>query len=260
MSEPAILVKKAENICTLTLNRPTIMNAFDLEMNDEMQDAFARIAKEKNIRVVILKGAGKDFSSGADMRLLDEVHSKKERIEGMRRLGKLVRTMRELPQPIVAMVKGVAYGVGINFMLACDFVVAEHNARLCQVFINIGAVMDGGGTYFLPRLVGLVKARELAMLGEEISGKTAASMGLIYTSVSGRRLDKEVHSLAGKLAKLPPAAMALIKGGLETSFDMDLKEALKWEEKNQAVMLGTSEHKDAVLRFLKSRGKNRKEA
>jgi 2-(1,2-epoxy-1,2-dihydrophenyl)acetyl-CoA isomerase len=253
MSEPVVLIDKAKRICTLTLNRPHIMNAFDLKMSDEMQDAFDRISKDKHIQAVILQGAGNHFSSGADMRLLDKIHTKKERVDGMRDLGKLIRTMRELPQPIIARVKGVAYGVGINIALACDFVVAAHTARLCQVFINIGAVMDGGGTYFLPRLVGMVKAKELALLGDEFDGKTAASMGLIYKTVPARRLDKEVNALAKKLVNLPPSAMGSIKKGLEQSFDMNLKDVLKWEETNQTVMLGTKEHKQAVRRFLKSR-------
>jgi 2-(1,2-epoxy-1,2-dihydrophenyl)acetyl-CoA isomerase len=234
------------------------MNAFNLEMNIELQDAFNQIAEDKSVRVVILQGAGKNFSSGADMRLLNMKLSTEERLYGMKRLGKLIRTMRELPQPIIAKVKGVAYGVGINFMLACDFVVATHKARLCQVFINIGVIMDGGGTYFLPRLVGFARARELAMLGEEFDGKTAESMGLIYKSVPERKLDKEVENLAKKLTKLPTAAMSLIKEGLEGSFDMDLKEVLEWEASHQAIMLQSSDLQEAVRRFLKSRGKKKK--
>ncbi|MCP4667731.1 MAG: 2-(1,2-epoxy-1,2-dihydrophenyl)acetyl-CoA isomerase, partial [Deltaproteobacteria bacterium] len=152
-------------------------------------------------------------------------------------------------------VRGVAYGLGANIALAGDFVVASLDARFCEVFVNIGVILDGGGTYFLPRLVGLARAKELALLGEEISGKSAADMGLIYKSVPEEDLDRETEALAKKLAQKSPSAMALIKEGLEGSFDMSLKEALEWEAAHQAIMLQTREHKEAVESFLGSRGK-----
>jgi 2-(1,2-epoxy-1,2-dihydrophenyl)acetyl-CoA isomerase len=173
----------------------------------------------------------------------------------MKGVSRFIRTLRELPQPIICKLRGVAYGVGSNTALAGDFVVAAHDARLCEVFVNIGVIMDGGGTYFLPRLVGLAKAREIALLGGEVDGKTGASIGLFYKSVPDEDLDREVDELAQKLAQKSPKALALIKEGLEGSLDMTLDAVLEWEASHQAIMLQTEEHKEAVRQFLGSKGK-----
>jgi 2-(1,2-epoxy-1,2-dihydrophenyl)acetyl-CoA isomerase len=149
----------------------------------------------------------------------------------------------------------VAYGVGLNTALAGDFVLTSHDARLSEVFVNIGALLDGGGTYFLPRLVGLAKARELALLGEEIDGKTAASIGLVYKSVPDKKLEAETDILSRKLLSKPSTTMALIKRGLEGSLDMTLDQVLAWEAAHQSIMLKTTELKGAVHQFLKLRGK-----
>lgn len=255
MENEVLIVEKSDGICTLTMNRPRVLNAFDENLSPGLQAAFDQIGSEEEIRVVILTGAGRNFSSGADMKRLHKETGAPEWFKGMKRLGKLIRTMRELPQPIICKVRGAAYGVGINIALAGDFVVAAHDARFCEVFINIGVIMDGGGTYFLPRLVGLVKAREIALLGDEISGKKAASIGLIYKSVAGEKLDREVDSLAGILSEKSSSAMALIKEGLEKSFDMSLAEVMDWEAAHQSIMLQSSEHKEKVRQFLISRGK-----
>jgi 2-(1,2-epoxy-1,2-dihydrophenyl)acetyl-CoA isomerase len=242
-------------ICTLTINRPGIMNAFNGAMGGGLLSAFETIASTPEIRVVVLQGGGAHFCSGADMHLLHQGADPPQRLEMMKRLSRLIISMRELPQPIICKVRGVAYGVGLNLALAGDFVIAAHDARLCQVFVHIGVIMDGGGHYFLPRLVGLAKARELAMLGEEISGQTAASVGLIYRTVPAKDLDGETEALTRKLALKSPAALALIKAGIEGSLDMTLREVLEWEAPHQSIMLQTREHKEAVLAFLKLRGK-----
>jgi 2-(1,2-epoxy-1,2-dihydrophenyl)acetyl-CoA isomerase len=149
--------------------------------------------------------------------------------------------------------KGVAVGGGANLALAGDFVIAADDARFCEIFVNIGLIMDYGGTYFLPRLVGLAKARELAMLGNEIDGKTAAAIGLVYKSVPEEEIDKEAAALAATLAQKPPLTLRLIKEGLEKSFDMSLKEVLDWEAAHQSITLQTPEHKEIVKLFLDSK-------
>jgi len=250
-----LIIEKKSGVCTITMNRPRVLNAFDENLSPGLQAAFDQIGSDDEIRVVVLTGAGRNFSSGADMKRLHVETSASEWLKGMKRLGRLIRTMRELPQPIICKVRGVAYGVGINTALAGDFVVAAHDARFCEVFVNIGVIMDGGGTYFLPRLVGMVKAREIALLGDEIDGEKAASIGLIYKSVADEGLDEEVDSLAGILAQKSSSAMALIKEGLEKSFDMSLAEAMDWEAAHQTIMLQSSDHKEKVRQFLISRGK-----
>lgn len=257
MQEKTVLIQKKKRVCTLIMNRPRVMNAINMEIILGLQDAFCQIASDKNIRVVVLEGAGGNFSSGADLYYIRKLQGAPEWLEVMKHTGKLIRTMRELPQPIICKVRGVAVGGGANFALAGDFVLASNNARFCEVFINIGFIIDCGGTYFLPRLVGMVRARELAFLGETVDGKTAHSIGLIYKSVPDENLDQEVDSLARILSQKSIAAVALIKEGLEKSLDMSLSEVLEWESSHQAVVAQTSENKEALRKFFKSKGKRR---
>jgi 2-(1,2-epoxy-1,2-dihydrophenyl)acetyl-CoA isomerase len=258
MSEKTVLISKDDKICTLTLNRPKVMNALNQDVSRELMAAFEQIGSDDTIHVIILQGAGGNFSTGADFSLFDENHSVTEWLEGMRFLSRLVCKIREIPQPVIAKLNGAAYGGGSNLALAADFVIAAHDARFCENFVHIGTILDTGGTYFLPRLVGLVKAREMAFLGEEITGEIAASMGLIYKSVLNDELDNEVMTLAQKLAQKPLTALALIKQGLETSFDNSLKEVMDWEAAHQAIMLQSPEHKAIVQMFLDLK-KQRKE-
>lgn len=255
MLSNVLLRQKHDGIYNLKMNRPRFMNAIIPDMIQQLQEVLGELSSDRETRVVILEGAEGNFSAGADMSLLKEEIGALDRFKAMKYLGRLIRSMRELPQPIVCKVRGVAYGGGANLALAGDFVLASHSARFCEVFVNIGVILDGGGHYFLPRLVGLAKARELAFLEEEIDGKTAASIGLIYKSVPDEDLDHEVDTLANKLSKKSFPAMALIKEGLEGSLGMSLEEILEWEASHQAVMLQTSEHKQAVRLFLESRKK-----
>ena len=238
-------------VCTLTLNRPEVMNALNPNVILELIDALRKVETNKEIKVVVLQGAGGNFSSGADRALFLEDHSSPEWLEGMRHFARMVRKLREIPQPIVTRVEGVAMGAGSNLALAGDFVIAAHNMRFRENFVHIGVILDSGGTYFLPRLVGMVKARELAFLGEEIDGITAVSMGLIYKSVPAEKLDREIELLTNTLAQKSLSSLSLIKGGLEESFNKNLKEILEWEAAHQAIMLRTKEHRQ-IVQFLRT--------
>jgi 2-(1,2-epoxy-1,2-dihydrophenyl)acetyl-CoA isomerase len=257
MPTQPVLVQKKDKVATLTLNRPEVMNAMSNDMIVGLRDAVKDLAADESVNVVVLKGAGDHFCSGADLSLFSESIPPDEWLVAMKGVGKIVRTLREMPQPVIAMLKGVAVGGGANLALAGDFVIAADNARFCEIFVNIGLILDYGGTYFLPRLVGLTKARELAMLGNEIDGKTAASIGLVYKSVPEDEIEKEVAALATTLAQKPPLALRLIKEGLEKSFDMSLKQVLDWEAAHQSIALQTPEHKEIVKLFLASK-KNKK--
>jgi enoyl-CoA hydratase/carnithine racemase len=251
-----LIIDKNDKIASIILNRPAVMNAMSKEMILGLQDAVFEVASDDNIRVLLLKGAGDHFCSGADFKLFSEDKASYEWITAMKGVGRIVRTLREMPQPVVTMLQGVAVGGGANLALAGDFVVAAENARFCEIFINIGAVLDYGGHYFLPRLVGQVRARELAMLGDEIDGRRAASIGLIYKSVPPEALETEVENLANTLAQKPPLALRLIKEGLEKSFDRSLEETLSWEAAHQSIALQTPEHKEIVKMFLEAKGKD----
>ena len=255
MASEHLIVEKKDKIASIILNRPNVMNAMSKEMIMGLRDVMHEIAVDEGIQVLIVKGAGDHFCSGADLNLFSENTSSYEWITAMKGVGQIVKTMREMPQPVIAMLKGVAVGGGANLALAADFIVAAENARFCEIFINIGAVMDYGGHYFLPRLVGLAKARELAMLGNEIDGKTAAAIGLVYKSVPEEALEKEVADLATALSQKPPLALRLIKEGLEKSFDLSLQEMLDLEAAHQSIALQTPEHKAIVKMFLEAKQK-----
>ena len=254
MTEKTVLLEKNDKICTLVLNRPDKMNAMNNEMLQSLWEAVDQIAADHKTHVVILKGAGDNFSSGADMALLSQEISSHEWLQGMKRVSEIVRKLREMPQPIVCQLRGVAYGAGANLALTGDFVIATETARFCEIFIHVGVILDFGGTYHLPRLVGLAKARELALLGNEIDGKNAAAIGLIHKSVSEENLEQEVEAIAANLAQKPLAALALIKKGLNESFNKSLEEVLEWEAAHQSVMFQTPEHKEIVNMFIASKG------
>jgi enoyl-CoA hydratase/carnithine racemase len=256
MSSKHLTIEKNDKVASIILNRPQKMNAMSKEMILGLRDAVLEIGSDEGIRVLIIKGAGDHFCSGADLNLFTDNTASYEWITAMKEVGQIVKAIREMPQPVITMLKGVAMGGGANLALAADFVVAAENARFCEIFVNIGAIMDYGGHYFLPRLVGLTKARELAMLGDEIDGSTAASIGLIYKSVPQEELEKETAKLAATLAQKPPLALRLIKEGLEKSFDMSLKDVLDWEAAHQSIALQTPEHKEIIKMFMDAKGKD----
>jgi 2-(1,2-epoxy-1,2-dihydrophenyl)acetyl-CoA isomerase len=251
--ERTVTLDVKDRIAAITLNRPRIMNAFNQQMIRELQDILDHIQANTEINVVILEGAGGNFSSGADLSARSQSLSAADLHNFMKSFGKWIQTIRELRQPVITKVRGLAVGGGANLALSGDFVVAAYQARFLQVFIHIGLIPDCGGTYFLPRLVGLAKARELAMLGEEINGEDAASIGLIYKACSDENLDHEVISLARKISEKSPVAMSLIKRGLDKSLDMSLDEVLAWEASKQTEMLQSAEHQRYLEWFLKAR-------
>lgn len=250
-----VLVSRDGAIARVTLNRPDALNALTRDVFQTLQRTFAALAEDTTARVVIVAGAGGNFCAGADMSLFLSGEGADDSLAMMLQVKRLVEAIRAMPQPLVCKLEGVAYGGGANLALACDIVAAAEDARICEAFSNIGLNLDFGGTYALPRLVGLNRARALALLGDEIDGRAAAAMGLVHTAVATDALEATVMALAGRLAKKSPAALTAIKRGLERSFDMDLAEALDWEAQRQAELLQTPEIKAAAQRFLESRGK-----
>jgi len=250
------LIRKKNGIGNVTINRPHVMNAVTIELMSTLIDAFEEIASDENIRVIVLEGEGENFSTGADMALLQRDIDSSQWLEWMEDpIGKLILTMRTIPQPVICKVRGNVIGYGVGLALAGDFVVASHDTRFREVFVNLGVTLDGGASYFLPRLVGMAKAKEIALLGEVIDGRTAASIGLIYKSVPEEELDHVVESLAGVLSKKSIKSMSTIKKNLEKSVNMTLEEALAWEAFHQAILLTGNELKESVNRFSNSHKK-----
>jgi 2-(1,2-epoxy-1,2-dihydrophenyl)acetyl-CoA isomerase len=248
MTYQFIVFEVEGGVARVTLNRPDVLNSIHTAMSGELQDALARAGREPGIRALLLTGAGRAFCAGQD---LDEVrpvaaHARKA-------YTPLVRGLRELEKPVVCAVNGVAAGAGANLALACDLVLAAEEASFVQAFARIGLVPDTGGSFFLPRLVGLARAAALTMLGEKISARQAAEIGLIYRSCPAATLLDEASQLAAHLATQPTLGLGLTKRLLNASLVNDLDAQLDLEAELQGVAGRSADYAEGVAAFLAKR-------
>ncbi len=247
-----LLVDRSGGIVTITLNRPEKKNALNAPMWNELLAEFRAIAESGNDRVVVVTGAGGAFCSGADLTgggPQDERHQ----WYAMRHVGDVALALARIPQPTIAKVGGVAAGAGLNLALGCDLIVASDEARFSEIFAKRGLSVDFGGTWLLPRLIGLHRAKELALFGDIISAKEAADFGLVNRVVPAADLDRFVDDWAAKLAAGPPIALAQTKRMLNNSFEVTLEQALEDEGWSQTVNFGTQDTNEAVTAFVEKR-------
>lgn len=247
-------------VCVLTLNRPDCLNALTVEVANDFLAAVAE-ALNQHARAIVITGAGRAFSAGGDLREMQAIASREGRLEAffdepLRRLHEAILLIRQAPVPFIAAVNGVASGAGCNFALACDLVIAAESARFNQAFIKIGLVPDCGGTFMLPRLVGLKKAAELMFTGDLISAQNALEMGMINSVVPDKELMQHVLALADRLANSPTAAIAQIKKLLEASAINHYGTQLDLERKAQIESGQTKDFKEGVAAFLERRPPN----
>lgn len=242
------------NILTITLDRPNKLNSFVESMAEELQDALTDASRNEEIRCVLLTGNGKAFCVGQD---LPEVVDKGEDYE----LGKTVRgsynpiinAIRQLDKPVVCAVNGTAAGAGANIAFSCDIVLASNDAIFVQSFSKIGLVPDSGGTFFLPRLVGLQRANAMYFLDEKVSPEKAEEIGLIYKAVDSDSLMDQAESICQKLAKMPTKGFALYKEAINKSLSNDLDEQLELEADLQTEAGNTHDYHEGVQAFLEKR-------
>src|ERR1044071_3409482 len=249
-----LLVTLENGIKRITINRPERRNALDGETMILLREEIERSAEDES-RVVILTGAGDSFCAGADLqavgqREVDVTTSLRERT------NPTILAMRQLSKPIIARIHGHAVGVGCNYALACDILIASDQAKFGQGFIKIGLMPGGGSTYFLPRIVGYAKAFELMATGEIFSGQDALALGLVNRVVPFEELDKTVDAMAERLAASPPIALAKIKEGLANGERSDLAGALEFEAVNQGDCFRSDDFKEGVAAFLEKRKAN----
>ena len=245
-----ILLDKKQDIAIITLNRPEVLNAFSIEMRMELAEISDDLAKDDDVRAVVITGAGRAFSAGGDMKSWGD--SKDENlIKNITDAAhRIITNIISMEKPVIAMVNGDAIGAGCNLALACDIVIASENARFGEVFVKVGLGPDWGGAYILPRLIGLAKARELLFTGRIFSSGEALEMGMISNMVPAEELEKTVMKLAGKLSQSATRAIGMAKTFLHKAWGMDLKEALKHEAFMQNELMKTEDHKMAVKAFL----------
>lgn len=252
-----LLYDTQDAIVTLTLNRPDRLNALGDTLREELYDAIIRTSDDPQARVIVLTGAGRGFCSGGDMKAAHEVQegvrdrALLDRVAPIR--DKVVLAMRDSPKPIIAAVNGPAAGAGMNLALACDMRVASTAARFGQTFVKRGLHVDWGGTYLLPRLVGMAKACELIFTGEMISAEEAYGLGLLNQLVAPEQLMPATYELAQKIAAGPPIAIRLAKRALYHNQGADLRAALEFETFAQNVCRETEDAREGIRAFVEKR-------
>jgi len=251
-----VLVSFDSGVLRVTLNRPEKLNALNPEMHKLLRQALERAAEEREVRAVLLSGAGRGFCAGQDLSERD-VSPGAAPIDLSVSLGSyynpLVRRLRELPKPVVCAVNGVAAGAGANLALACDIVLAGRSAFFIQSFSRIGLVPDAGGTWILPRLVGKARAMALALLGEKLSAEQAAEWGLIWKVVDDEALLSQGMELAKQLAEGPTRGYGLIKKAMHASSGNSLDAQLDLERDLQREAGYSEDYREGVTAFKEKR-------
>ena len=245
--------EKADGVCTITLNRPEVYNALNDEITFELQAAQKAAKKDTEVRVVVLTGEGKAFCSGQDLKAAAATPNRSFSDSIHKRYNPIVKGIRNMPKPVICRLNGVAAGAGCSFALACDLIVADENAKLIEVFVNIGLVLDSGSSYFLPRLLGSSKAFELATMGTRVSGKEAEGLGIVAKAVPADQLDEAVKGYTDYYAKAPTRAIGLMKKMLNKSQGASLEEMLDYEAYCQDIAGSTYDYKEGTTAFLEKR-------
>jgi 2-(1,2-epoxy-1,2-dihydrophenyl)acetyl-CoA isomerase len=251
-----ILYELDEGVLTITLNRPDVLNAFNRKMTDEIQDALKKAERDPSVRCIVFTGAGRAFSSGEDLKARST-----EGVTGFgstlkERYNPIVLKMRNIEKPVIGSINGVAAGAGCSIALACDLRVASDKASFIEVFVRVGLVPDSGSSFFLPRLVGLGKALEMAFTGDAVNAEEAYRIGLVNRVVPAEELASATRELALRLAQGPTKAIGLAKRAMNRALSMDLEQLLEYEVFAQETAGATEDHKEGMAAFLEKRTPN----
>jgi enoyl-CoA hydratase/carnithine racemase len=251
MGLETLLVDRRDGVVTVTLNRPQRKNAINGAMWDELLAVFREVADRDGDRVLVLTGAEGNFCSGAD--LAGDEGDRPHQLALMRHVGDVCLALYRLPQPTIAKVRGFAVGAGMNLALMCDLVVADDTARFSEIFARRGLSIDFGGSWLLPRRIGMHRAKELALLADIIGAEEAERIGLVNRVVRPEELDGIVADWAARLAAGPPIALAQTKRLLNNAVGMTLEQALDEEGAAQTVNVSTADTREAMRAFLDKR-------
>lgn len=245
--------KLDESIATVVLENPQRKNAITEAMWLELRDTFLTLARDESVRVVVVRGAGNEFCSGADLNPSEGSGPTAHWTRRMEQVNEAALALHALPQPTIARVDGVAAGAGLNLALGCDLIVASTRARFSEIFSKRGLSVDFGGSWLLPRLVGLHKAMELCMLADIIDADEALRIGLINKVVETDALDSAVGEWTTRLANLPPIALTSIKRLVAFGAQSTFADALAAEGVAQAVNFSTKDTVEAMVAFIQKR-------
>ncbi len=257
MKYECLLYEVKDAIATLTLNRPERLNALGGTLREDLYAAVMKAAADPDVGVLVITGAGRGFCSGGDVKSMSErdetgdTPSAGERLAPLR--DRVILALRDCPKPVIAAVNGAAAGAGMNLALACDMRIASSAAKFSQAFVKRGLAPDWGGSYFLPRVVGVAKACELIFTGETIDAAEALKLGIVNVVVAPDELMAAAYQLARKIAAGPPVAIQFAKRAIHHNQGADLRSALEFETFAQGVCKDTEDFKEGVKAFVEKR-------
>ncbi len=248
-----ILINQNNGVCELRLNRPNVFNSFNQAMALQLQQALDACELDDAVRAIVITGEGKAFCAGQD--LAEAMDPDGPELQSIVRdhYNPIIERIRAIEKPIIAAVNGVAAGAGANIALACDIAIAKKSASFIQAFSKIGLIPDSGGTFFLPRIIGMQKAMALMMTGDKVSADQAVELNMIYKSVDDDDFEAEVKQFAETLAKMPTRGLGLTKKAINASYTNTLTEQLALEETLQTEAGETYDFREGVNAFLEKR-------
>ncbi|HEO1765152.1 MULTISPECIES: 2-(1,2-epoxy-1,2-dihydrophenyl)acetyl-CoA isomerase PaaG [Acinetobacter calcoaceticus/baumannii complex] len=254
-----IIAEEKNSVGYLTFNRPKALNSFNVDMHREVAEVLSQWTKNPDVRCVVISGEGRGFCAGQDLgdRVVDpnaEAPDLGYSIETY--YNPLIKTIVNMPKPVICAVNGVAAGAGANIALACDLVIAAKSANFVQAFCRLGLVPDSAGTWFLPRAVGHARAMGLALLGDKLPAETAKEWGMIWDVVEDAELKTKVTELAERLAKQPTFGLSLIKKAIHQSSNNTFDEQMLLERDLQRIAGRSEDYREGVQAFMNKREPN----
>ncbi|MFH5927124.1 enoyl-CoA hydratase/isomerase family protein [Roseomonas xinghualingensis] len=252
----AILLEANGPVAVLTLNRPKARNAIDDAMRADLVAALDHVARTDAIKALVITGAGQGFCAGGDVKSMQArlaVPQGEVALNGWRRQQRThhaISMLHALPKPTIAAVNGAATGLGCDVALCCDFIIASEQARFAMTYILRGLIPDGGGMYFLPRRVGLSRAKELIFSGRTVEPEEALRLGMIDRVTTADALLNDARGWAAELSKGAPAALALSKNILDQTFELSVEQVFAMGSQAQAICYSSKEHQESVAAFL----------
>ena len=258
-----LLEEREDGVVTLTMNRPDSLNALSGDMMEKLLEALPRLANDNDVGAIILRGAGRGFCAGGDVKGMVSTNTDsagkstppnmEARARGLRASMEISRYLHECAKPTIAMIRGPAAGAGLSMALACDMRVASKESMFTTAFAKIGFSGDFGGTYFLTNLVGTAKARELYFTADKVKADEALSLGMINRLVEDESLEKETMALAQKIANGPRIANEYIKKNMNAAETSSLEQVFDLEAWNMTRTMFTEDHKEAAKAFVEKR-------
>ncbi|MFC5712315.1 enoyl-CoA hydratase/isomerase family protein [Thalassorhabdus alkalitolerans] len=247
-----LLVEERQGVMYVTLNRPERLNAFSPDMMEGLLQALSEAEEKSEVKAIVLSGAGRSFSAGGDVKSMGEATPAKV-YSHIERLNEVIKKIKRVEKPIIAAVHGFAAGAGFNLALACDLIVSSKDSKFAMSFGQVGLISDGGGSYFLPKLVGIHRAKEIMFSGEAIEAERAYEIGIVNQLFDPDEMKEKTESYAARIARGPIGAYGMMKKVMDHSLNASLEEILQEERISQTLMVASEDHKEGVQAFVEKR-------